>query len=97
MHPFKNICEINRSNELKVQLNEHVIILESVKISCEINDKDGLIARIKNRVDPLSTLNDLWHSWVIASLESKTDDEVTRAWAKNVLLHYYYWLWHILG
>lgn len=95
VHPFKNICEINSSNDLQVHLNEYVIILESVKMACEINDKDGLIARIKNRVDPLSTLNDLWHSWVIASLESKTDDEVTREWANNVLLPYYYWLWQL--
>ena len=91
VHPFKNVGELKSSDELKLQLNEQVEKLEQVKVACDIDDKGGLINRMKKRIEPISTLNDLWSLWVDTSLKSKTNDESLAEWDANVLLPYYYW------
>lgn len=95
VHPFKNVGELKSSDELKLQLNEQVEKLEQVKVACDIDDKGGLINRMKKRIEPISTLNDLWSLWVDTSLKSKTNDESLAEWAANVLLPYYYWSYQL--
>lgn len=50
VHPFKNVGELKSSDELKLQLNEQVEKLEQVKVACDIDDKGGLINRMKKEL-----------------------------------------------
>ena len=91
VHPFKNIFEPKSSLDLKTELHEQVEILRCIAKECSIADKYNSLQRAENRVEPCSLLNDLWHSWVGASLLCKTSNLAVQAWAKEVLLPYYYW------
>ena len=91
VHPFKNIVEPKSSLELKSELHEQVELLRRVAKECSITDKYNLLQRAENRVEPCSLLNDLWHSWVDASLLCNISAPEVQAWAKEVLLPYYYW------
>lgn len=94
-HPFAEINQPQSSSALSHQLHNTLTALRSVMSNCNISDKRNLINRCENRIAALTPLNDLWHQWVEAALQSKTQDDALQVWVKTYLLPWCYWKWQL--
>ena len=92
LHPFDINKSMAQTTEIvSMKLQEILHTLQTVRFTHKLKDSRNGIRKLKNQIESLSAVVDLWWSWVDQCLARSGCELSTANWVKEQLLPVVYW------
>lgn len=92
LHPFEiNRHSLSSTESVSGELKDILTILQSISTTYKLLDRRSGIRKLKNQIQSLSSVIDIWWSWVAECLSQSQCEAYVIDWVKHYLLPTVYW------
>lgn len=92
LHPFDiNYHTVQTTEKVSQSLRDIQATLQNIYTTHRLQDPRNGIRKLKNQIQSLSAIVDIWWSWVDQCLDRKNHEVNIRCWVKEYLLPVVYW------